>query len=55
MSSLREQMIQQMQLRGYSQQTIASYLNSIQTLSKHYNQSPDELTWDQIRLFIQRS
>ena len=54
MSSLREQMIQQMQLRGYSQQTIASYLNSIQTLSKHYNQSPDELTWDQIRLFIQR-
>lgn len=54
MSSLREQMIQQMQLKGYSQQTIASYLNSIQSLSKHYNQSPNELTSDQIRLFIQR-
>lgn len=54
MSSLREQMIQQKQLMGYSQQTIVIYLNSIQSLSKHYNQSPDEVTWDQIRFFIQR-
>ncbi|MBK8873651.1 MAG: phage integrase N-terminal SAM-like domain-containing protein [Bacteroidetes bacterium] len=55
MSSLREQMIQQMQLKGYSQQTIASYLNSIQSLSKHYNQSPNELTSDQIRLLYNGS
>ncbi len=53
MSALRNQMLQQMQLKGYSSNTIENYLQSISYLSKHYNQSPDELTTDQIRDFIQ--
>jgi integrase/recombinase XerD len=55
MSPLREQMLQQMQLKGYSSNTIESYLQSIIYLSKHYNQSPDVLTTDQIRDFIQHN
>lgn len=55
MRTLREQMIQQMQLKGYSSNTMENYLQSITYLSKHYNQSPDELTTDQIRDFIQHN
>lgn len=53
MSALRNQMLQQMQLKGYSSNTIENYLQSIIYLSKHYNQSPDALTTDQIRDYIQ--
>jgi len=48
-------MIQQMQLKGYSINTIEAYLQSIIHLSKHYNQSPDELSTEQIRAFIQHN
>jgi site-specific recombinase XerD len=49
MKSLREQFIQQMQLKGYSPRTIKNYVDSILSLAKHYNISPDLLTIDQIR------
>jgi site-specific recombinase XerD len=55
MSALRNQLIQQMQLKGYSSNTITNYLQSIIYLSKHYNQSPDVLTTDQIRDYIQHN
>ncbi len=55
MSTLRDQMLQQMQLKGYSINTIEAYLQSIIQLSKHYNQSPDQLSTEQIRTFIQRN
>jgi integrase/recombinase XerD len=53
MRTLREQMIQQMQLKGYSSNTTELYVQSISYLSKHYNQSPDALTTDQVRDYIQ--
>jgi site-specific recombinase XerD len=53
MKTLREQMIQQMQLRGYSQSTIETYIESILSLSKYHNTSPDLLSIEQIRNYIQ--
>ena len=52
MSTLRNQMIQQMELKGYSQKTISAYLDSLIALSKHYNTSPDLLSIKQIRDYI---
>ncbi len=52
MSTLRNKMIQQMELKGYSKNTINTYIDCLASLSKHYNISPDLLTVDQIREFI---
>lgn len=52
MSTLRNQMIQLMQLKGYSPKTIDAYLESLSALSKHYNSAPDLLTIVQIRDYI---
>jgi len=49
MKTLRKELIQQMQLKGYSQRTIDTYVDCILSLSKYYNTSPDLLTIKQIR------
>lgn len=53
MKTLREQMLQQMQLKGYSERTISTYILCISLLSKYYNLSPDLITTSQIRAYIQ--
>lgn len=53
MSELRNKMIQQMQLKGYSKNTIATYIECLVCLSNHYQTSPDLLSVDQIREYIQ--
>ena len=53
MSELRNKMIQQMQLKGYSKNTIATYIECLVSLSKHFKTSPDLLSVDQIREYIQ--
>ena len=45
-------MIQQMQLKGYSKNTISTYIECLVNLSNHYNTSPDLLTVEQIREYI---
>lgn len=52
MSTLRNKMIQQMQLKGYSESTITTYIECLASLSNHYKVSPDLLTTDQIREYI---
>ena len=52
MKPLRIQLIQQMQLKGYSQSTIKTYIDSILVLAKYYNTSPNLLTIEQIRDYI---
>lgn len=52
MTTLRNKMIQQMQLKGYSSRTIKTYTKSIIALAVYYNQSPDLLTNEQIRQYI---
>jgi integrase/recombinase XerD len=52
MSTLRKQLIQQMQLKGYSPRTIKSYVSLISQLALHYHTPVDLLSVDQIRDYI---
>ncbi|MCX6235914.1 MAG: phage integrase N-terminal SAM-like domain-containing protein, partial [Bacteroidetes bacterium] len=52
MNALRKQMIQQMQLKGYSPVTIRSYVSIIAQIALFYKTPADMLTVDQIRDYI---
>lgn len=52
MSALRNKMLQQMELKGYSKNTISTYIDCLVSLSKHYKTSPDLLSVDQIREYF---
>lgn len=52
MKTIRSQFIQQMQLKGYSQNTIQSYVECLIGLSKFYKTSPDLLSHQQIRDYL---
>lgn len=45
-------MTEDLQLAGYSERTIESYIYSVQTLAKHFHRSPDLLTDEEIRQFF---
>lgn len=45
-------MLQQMQLRNYSPQTISVYISSIVCLSRYYHRSPDQLSNEQIKDYL---
>ena len=42
-----------MQLKGYSERTISTYILCISLLARYYNVSPDLITTEQIRAYIQ--
>jgi integrase/recombinase XerD len=50
--SLRERMVQEMQIRNYSSSTVKNYVACISALSKYYNLSPDKITVDQFKEFL---
>jgi|APSaa5957512576_1039674.scaffolds.fasta_scaffold07888_3 site-specific recombinase XerD len=52
-STLREKMFREMQIRNYSPRTIRNYLSSVSRISQHYKITPDRLTRDQIKNYIQ--
>jgi len=52
MSKLRQLMLREMQLRHYSHRTIESYIASLVAISKYYNQSPANLTTEQIKDYL---
>lgn len=49
---LRQKMIDELTLRGYSPKTLDSYLYALTKVAKHYNRSPDTLTVDEIQNWI---
>jgi len=49
MSDLRKQFLDRMNLYGLSEHTKRGYVTSVKGLAKFYNQSPDQLTDDQVR------
>lgn len=49
MTPLRQQMIDAMQQRGFSQRTHQSYLASVRSLANYFHQSPDQLHVNQIQ------
>ena len=52
MSKLRELMLREMHLRHYSPRTKVHYIEALIRLSRYYNQSPADLTTDQIKDYL---
>jgi site-specific recombinase XerD len=52
MTTLREQMTKDMQLRGLSQRTQEAYLRAIRKLAEHYAKAPDQLTEEQVGRYL---
>jgi integrase/recombinase XerD len=53
MTELRRRMIQELQLRGYSERTVQAYVHPVAQLARHYGTSPDRLTEEQVRDYLQ--
>lgn len=52
MSSLRQQMVEAMQQRGFSIKTHKAYLGAVSSLAAYYHQSPDQLRVEQIQAYF---
>jgi len=52
MSKLRQLMLREMHLRHYSPRTIKHYIGALISISRYYNQSPADLTIDQIKNYL---
>ena len=52
MTPLRSKMIEDMQLRRFSENTQESYLRSVTELAKHYNKSPDRINNEQLKEYV---
>ena len=52
MGELRERMIRDMQIRGFSPKTQKAYLGGVTRIAKHYRMSPDRLNEEQIRSYL---
>lgn len=52
MSPLRQQLIQELVLRGYSPRTQEAYVSAVYQLAKYYRRSPDQLTDQQIKDYL---
>jgi integrase/recombinase XerD len=52
MTKLRDRMIEDMKLRGFSEKTRESYLAAVRQLAKRYMRSPDLLSEEELRAFF---
>jgi integrase/recombinase XerD len=52
MTELRQRMMQELQLRGYSQRTVQAYVHPVAQLARHYHTSPDRLSEEQVRDYL---
>ena len=52
MTPLRKKMIEEMQLRRFSENTQESYVRSVTGLAGHYHISPDKITGDQLKNYV---
>ena len=52
MTPLRQRMIEDMQLRGYSARTLECYVAAVRQLAEHYWKSPDQLTEEDLRQYF---
>jgi site-specific recombinase XerD len=52
MTELRRRMIRDMTVRGFSPHTHKSYVFAVRCLARHYRQSPDRLTVDDVQAYL---
>jgi len=52
MSPLRQQLIEELVLRGCSARTQEAYVQQVYQLAKHFRQSPDQLSNEQVRQYL---
>lgn len=51
-SKLRQRMLEDMELRGYSPRTQGHYLEGVRALARHYKRSPDRINEEEIRQYF---
>jgi len=52
MTELRQRMIRDMTVRGFSPRTHKSYLTAVRGLARHYRRSPDQLSVDEVQAYL---
>ena len=52
MTELRQRMIRDMTIRGFSPRTHSSYLTAVRGLARHYRRSPDQLSLDEVQAYL---
>ncbi|MGH7617311.1 MAG: site-specific integrase [Gemmatimonadaceae bacterium] len=52
MTALRQRLIEEMQLRGFAERSIGSYVHAVHRLAQHYHRAPDSLSDDEIRSYL---
>jgi integrase/recombinase XerD len=52
MSVIRQRMIEDMQLHGYSAKTQAAYVGAVRGLAKYYKRSPENITQEEVRAYF---
>ena len=52
MTPLRQRMLEDMQLHGFAARTQEAYLHAVSQLAKHFGQSPDKLSEEQLREYF---
>ena len=52
MTPLRQEMIDAMQVRGFSVRTHQSYLSAVRDLSRYYHRPPDQLSVDELQAYF---
>jgi site-specific recombinase XerD len=52
MTKLREQMIQDMVLRGMAPSTQRAYLQAVTKFARHYNRPPDRISNDELKAYL---
>jgi integrase/recombinase XerD len=52
MTKLRQRMMQELQLRNSSEETIQTYIGCVERFARHYGQSPEQLNAEQVRSYL---
>jgi integrase/recombinase XerD len=52
MTPLRQRLIEEIALRGYSPKTQEAYVRAVACLAEHYGRSPDQLSDEQLRAYL---
>jgi integrase/recombinase XerD len=52
MTKLRKRMMEELRLRNSSEETIRTYISSVERFARHYGKSPDRMNAEQVRSYL---